>query len=286
MFFGKKASVGLDLGSHSVKCATYGKKGLEGCVAAPSVEELKLSGSVVATIPGHGTIGRYLEFPALSAKELAVAGPAQAWQFIPYPQDQTNLSFLQVPPLGGDKKTALFFVADQKERVESGQALLKGLKIQRMEVPVLALARQFAAEHPSDSFQALVHCGHTLTHVLVMKGKHPYYYREIRLAGKDFTYAFQQANQSSWEEAEAYKHGVDALAREVGGEPFLQRWLKEVKRSLAGSQIEVSKVFLSGGSAAWKGLRERLAEDLELPVEVDEPALYKVAAGLVREDGR
>jgi hypothetical protein len=33
-------------------------------------------------------------------------------------------------------------------------------------------------------------------------------------------------------------------------------------------------------------LRERLAEDLSLPVGVDEPALYKVAAGLVREDGR
>lgn len=286
MFFGRKASVALDLGSHTVKTASQGKKGLEGLASAPSVEELKIHGSVIATIPGHGTIGRYLEFPVLSAKELAVAGPAQAWQFIPYPQDATNLSFLQVPALGGDKKTALFFVADQKERVESGQALLKGLKVQRMEVPVLALAREFAAEHLSDTFQALVHCGHTLTHVLVMKGKHPYYYREIRLAGKDFTYAFQQANQSSWEEAEAYKHGTDALAREVGVEPFLQRWLKEVKRSLSASEITVEKVFLSGGSAAWKGLRERLAEDLARPVVVDEPALYKVAAGLVREDGR
>lgn len=283
MFFGKKSSVGLDLGSHSVKTASYGKKGLEGCASASSVGALKLTGNVVATIPGHGTIGRYLEFPVLSAKELAVAGPAQAWQFIPYEQDQTNLSFLQVPPMGGDKKTALFFVADQKERVAEGQALLKGLKVQRMEVPVLALAREFAAEHPSEEFQALVHCGHQLTHVLIMKGRHPYYYREIRLAGKDFTYAFQQANQSTWEEAEAYKHGTDAMDREVGVEPFLQRWLKEVKRSLAGSQIAVARVFVSGGSAAWKGLRERLASEVELEVITDEPALYKVAAGLVRE---
>jgi len=142
--------------------------------------------------------------------------------------------------------------------------------------------------------------GYQRTSVVLLKGPHPYFCREFRLAGSDFTYAFQMGDQVDWPEAERRKREYDVGEKDFKVESFVQRWLGDVQRSLSyaaqkHAQLVPTQVILSGGTALWKGLAGRLSEFLSLPVRLhqwdrlklsgssgpNEIALYDEAIGLV-----
>ncbi|MEQ8190734.1 MAG: pilus assembly protein PilM, partial [Candidatus Eremiobacterota bacterium] len=94
-----------------------------------------------------------------------------------------------------------------------------------------------------------------------------------------------------------------ATQKDVSMEPFMIKWLDEVKKSLGffnkqfrSQSVSIEKIFLSGGTALMKGLDRRLSEHINIPVEADtwdkikvdskftqtvEPVKFKLAAGLV-----
>jgi type IV pilus assembly protein PilM len=267
--------------------------------------------SVKTAVQGEDTICRYLELPPLSRKELEVAIPSQAMKFIPFPMNSVSLSWTSVPPVNpADKKNAIFFVAAQKKTVEEITGYLKtcGFDISRIETPVLPLVREFSrnCNYPRDAFQVLIQAGDRFTNLVVLRDHFPYYAREFSLAGRDFTYALQMGSQCSWNEAEEAKRSCDAGGSEVSLEPFLLRWMAEVKKSIDFFKSQFSEisprldgVFLSGGSAYLKNLDRRLSAHLELPVQVSAwnrlegdqkdadragAAALKVAVGLALED--
>lgn len=339
--FRKKISIGLDLGQYSVKFAALNpdngrieklrqlqlnpdrqsrEETLPGDELCRRIDRFvkdchkeggDCKGAVKTAIQGEDTICRYLELPPLSKKELEIAIPSQAMKFIPFPMSSISFSWLSVPPvMTGGKKNAIFFVATLKKTVEEISGTLKncGFEISRIEVPVLPLVREFSKNYdlPKNSFQALVHVGDRFTHVVILRDRYPYYSREISLAGRDFTYALQMGSQSSWKEAEEAKKVFDAKTNDVAMEPFLLRWMAEVKKSLdffksQFSEVspELTRIFLSGGSAYMKNLTQRLSEHLDLPVSVNTwnriegdkkdsdlagAAALKVAVGLAMED--
>lgn len=270
-----------------------------------------LKKQVAVPIQGEGVTSQYLELPPVSTKELELAVPSMARRFIPFPIDTVTLSYVPVPQLSSaDKRSAVFFVAVQREAVNRLGTLVQaaGFELKRLEVGPLALVREFSRNHemPRDRFTALVHVGYRHTICIVLRERYPYYVRDFTPAGRDFTYAFQMGNQSTWEAAEHVKRNYDVMERDVSMEPFMLRWLDEVRRSLEYFRTQVlkqdtavSQVFLSGGGAAWKGLDERLAEHLEIPVIVDfwnrskmsgvdwqpeEACQYKLAAGAALQD--
>lgn len=237
--------------------------------------------SVSASIQGENTFCGYIEFPHMSNKELEFAVPSVAHKYIPFPLEQVGLFYVPVPHVHKDKKkSAVFFVAAQKKSVKELDSILTNanIKISGLEVPVFPLVRNFSANHkPADEqFYALVHTGFRLTHIIIVKDGFPYYAREFSLAGRDFTYAFQMGFQNSWDSAEKYKLNYDANSREIHIEPFLTRWLDEVKKSLDffTKQFKdvspvINKLYLSGGTSLLKGLDLRLSEYINIPVTID-----------------
>jgi len=262
--------------------------------------------AVNTAIQGEGTVSRYIEMPKLSKKELDTAVTSQALKYIPFPMESVNLSYVTVPQIEAEKnKTGIFFVAAQKKSIEDMKNTLKkcGLELERIETPVMAMARAFSRNHklPSDRFFALIHTGFRLTHLVVIRDRYPYYSREISLAGRDFTYAFQMGQQSSWEESENYKLNYDVMECDVSIEPFIARWQKEVKKSLGfftkqlPGNCKVEELYLSGGTSLLKGLDKRLEEYLKMPVKngfwdqikrvdkfshIKEVGIYEIATGL------
>lgn len=265
------------------------------------------SNNVNTAIQGEGTICQYIDLPKLTKKELDVAVPAQAIKYIPFSLDSVNISYITVPSIKQEaNKTGIFFVAAQKKSVEDMKNILEqcGLVIDSMETPVMSLVREWARNHAmKDNFYALVHTGFRLTQVIILKDRYPYYCWEFSIAGRDLTYAMQMGEQISWKEAEGYKMSYDATQKDVSMEPFMIKWLDEVKKSLGffnkqfrSQSVSIEKIFLSGGTALMKGLDRRLSEHINMPVDADtwdkikidskftqqiEPVKFKLAAGLV-----
>ena len=330
MLWGKKIHLGIDVGSDSVKVCTLESNSSSCSVALHpllpdrSSQEQRLDGAALSqrlvglagelrskgkakvylSLHAPTTASGYLELPKLSADKLQVAIPSAVAREIPHSLQEVNLFTLPVPALMDDNQQGIFFVAVPKTVQEGhNQAFAQaGLEVSSGEPGLLAclrgLTRNLAL--PSEQVTALVVSGYQRTSVVLLKGPHPYFCREFRMGGSDFTYAFQMGDQVDWPEAERRKRDYDVGEKDFKVESFVQRWLGDVQRSLSyasqkHAQLVPTQVILSGGTALWKGLAERLSEFLSLPVKrhqwdrlklsgstgPSEIALYDEAIGLV-----
>lgn len=317
MFWTKKPRIGLDLGSYALKCCVLDNKRqfcsiccdilmpnresredkLEGNALKSRVAEI-LKGCEARTttwskqlnlsVEDPGAVGGYLQLPALAPAEMSTAIPSAIARQIPYRLDEVELFNQRVPTLDGKLGTALFFVAMPKpvvhERIRMVASL--GYEVKLTEPSVFALCRAVTRNHgENDKPIAVVEVGHSMTTVIVLLKGQPYFTREFKLGGADFTYAFQMAVQIAWDRAEELKHKSDLKAeKSYHLEPFLVRWMDEVKRSVdqatrQNAALAPVKVLLTGGTAAFQGLSQRLSDHLGLPAELDDWDRMKHAPG-------
>jgi type IV pilus assembly protein PilM len=330
VLWAKKIQLGIDVGSDSIKICTLESNGTSCSVALHSLlperssqeqrlegpalsqrlsslaGELKAKGKGKAHLSLHAptTASGYLELPKLAADKLQVAIPSAVAREIPHSLQEVNLYPLPIPALGESNQQGIFFVAVPKA-IQEGQTQAfaqAGFEVGSGEPGLLACLRGLTRNLtlPPEQVTALVVSGYQRTSVVLMRGPYPYFCREFRLAGSDFTYAFQMGDQVDWAEAERRKLQYDVGEKDFKVESFVQRWLGDVQRSLTYAaqkhpQLVPTQVILSGGTALWKGLAERLSEFLNLPVQrhqwnrlklsgssgPSEIALYDEAIGLV-----
>lgn len=317
VFWTKKPRIGLDLGTYALKCCVLDNKRqfcsiwsepllpnretredkLEGEPLRTRVSEIlkacearssSWSKQVNLAVEDPGSVGGYLHLPALAPTELATAIPSAVAKQIPYGLNEVELFTQRLPSLDGKPGTALFFVALPKQIVQERVRLVTslGLEVKVTEPSVFALCRAVARNHGENAEpMAIVDVGHTMTTVTVIVNGQPFFTREFKLGGADFTYAFQMAVQISWDRAEELKRKSDLNAeKSYHLEPFLVRWLDEVKRSVEQAtkqnpELAPAKVLLTGGTAGFQGLKQRLADHLGLPTGVDDWARMKHAPG-------
>lgn len=330
MRWGDKIQLGIDVGSDSVKVCTWESNSSSYSVALhPLVPdrssqeqrldatglsqrlldlagELRAKGKAKVHLSLHAptTATGYLEFPQLSAEKLQVAVSSAVAREISHSLQEVNLFTLPVPALADPNHQGIFFVAVPKtiQEVHNQAFAQAGLEVGSGEPGLLACLRALTLnlELPPEQVTALVVSGYQRTSVMLLKGPHPYFCREFRLAGSDFTYAFQMGDQVDWPEAERRKLDYNVGEVDFKVESFVQRWLGDMQRSLAyasqkNRQLVPTRVILSGGTALWKGLAERVSEFLSIPVQRHqwdrlklsdssgpcEMALYDEAIGLV-----
>lgn len=307
VFWSKKPRIGIDLGSYALKCCVLDSK-RQSCsiwsdVLLPNCEskedrldDSELQSRVQSILKqcerrsGHwsrqvnlsledpGSVGGYLVLPSLAPQELQTAIPSAIAKQIPYSLSEVELFNLRVPVLSGKSGMGIFFVAVPRGPMQARIRLLAstGLEVKAAEPALLALIRALVRNHGEWTEPvAVVAAGHSLTSVVVLQQGVPYFTRDFRLGGADFTYAFQMAVQVSWQRAQELKHQYDLRQeRSYHLEPFLVRWMDEVQRSLDQAQkqeasLKVGRVLLTGGTAAFKGLEDRLSEHLGLSVTTD-----------------
>lgn len=318
--FRRPRALGLDLGSHSLKWALLDQRRKEvvhsGTVALfpersslPQVldwhlwesrvqqvlEEIPEASSVYTVVQGKGTVYGYLEFPDLPEEELKVAAQAEAQQQIPFPPDSIQFSYTKVPPLG--RGVGVFFAAAVLGEVLRLRQVLErsGRAPNRVEIPALALAREFQLNHapPAGSFCALLHIGFSLSHWVVVRDGHPYYARDFAFGAGEFVRALQ--HDKSWYESEQALACADFRSPRLAAP--LRKLMQELKRTLAHCTDALQSVtlpplldvYMSGGGACpqlaellAEGLRQRVVTESwqHLKCPQQQAALYKLAAGL------
>ena len=317
--FRRPRSLGLDIGSHSLKWALLdrGRKEVvhSGAVALfpersslpqsldwhlwetrvqEVLDQIPEATSVYTVVQGKGTVYGYLEFPDLPEDELKVAAHAEAQQAIPFPADSVQFSYTRVPPLR--KGVGVFYAAAVLGEVLRLRQVLErsGRAPQRVEIPPLALAREFQLNHAPavGAFFGLLHLGFSTTHWVVVRDGHPYYARDFAFGMGEFVRALRRG---TWEEAERALTEADFCSPQLAAP--LRKLQQELTRTLAHCTNALHEVtlpplldiYVSGGGANRNlaavledSLRQRVIPDHWQLLKCPQPqaALYKLATGL------
>lgn len=304
--FRKRVSLGLDIGSHSLKLALSDSRGRDVEVwSAPILpgrtrkdevlsndalknrlkalmlqaeQELKgWSKSAVVSVQSQSQVCSYLELPILSDDELEMAILSSISREVPMPIDSLDITHVSVTPLSPGR-TAVFYSAWEKslsQKIHDCCELL-GITIKHLEASGISLTREIfqnRALNPG-KFYVIINIGFNLTQIIIVRGGYPYYLRDIPIGGGDITYAIQVGSQASWKEAEEIKcsHPLYELMYSAG--PILSELSYELRRSIAYFQKKFASekpeaIYLSGGGALLKDLPEWLEEELHIQVHLE-----------------
>ena len=296
--FSNKMSVGLDIGSHSIKLVkvrrwggaatlrTFGQiptpSGLvdNGLINSPEevgqelgklVESLKLKGSnTISALSGQQVYTRLLTIPAMRRSEMRNAALYQASSFMPISIDEVTSDIYPVrqfdDPQG--KMMEVFFVAARKSQAENllRTCQIAGLKLGRVEIEPLALYTLYKSQLPLDQVSGIINVGSQRSYLSVFQNQTLVFVRSIAFGCSAF---FQQIPNMA--------EGEIKMETMQADDPDCQRLLRnlidELMRSMDYYRLQnnddiISKLLLCGGCARLGGIEEYLSRELSLPVKL------------------
>lgn len=265
-----KLSLGLDIGSHTIKLIELGLEGNSiGLVAAGSIPTplkalsstepadaeavaqavdrlVKATGAkskeVHIALPESKVFTRVVEVPALSQRELTSAIRWEAEQYIPLPLDQVNLDFtiLREAKDTGTNKMEVLLVAAPKTLVDNYLNILEMAELAPVaaETEVIATTRALIRSVPNIRSVMIVAMGAQTTDFAIVRNGTLTFTRSISAGGDALTRAIAQSLEFNLTQAEEYKrtYGVqhDKLEGKiaVAAKPITDTILTELKRAL------------------------------------------------------
>ncbi len=286
--------------------------------------------SAVFSVSGNSVIVRYIKFPKMSRDDLSKTIQFEAEPYIPFAIPEVNLDFHILGDVveDGQKKMETILVAAKKEIIGGRMDVIQQAGMSPVVIDVDAFALQNAYEinrAPGTKETVLmVHSGASVTTMAIIEDGLPKVVRDVFIAGHTLTKAVQRNFQSDVKQSEEMKARATLLATPEEREkamadqnkevlqmstvmlPVVKDLLAEVQRSLdfylsQGSDRQVNRVLLSGGTSRLGNLVNYFTHELRLPVEIFDPfarvegaqaiapdlkPLFAVAVGLaVRRDG-
>lgn len=303
-----KKTLGLDIGSHSVKCVQLKKRGTgayrllsvgaseivpEGVdlgedpkkmtvvAVKKAIEGINLRRTAIITaIGGVSTAIRQIELPFMTEKELASAIRWEARNYIPFDINDVELDYQVIHTSKASNKLDIILVSVIKDFVRYHVEVLQEIPIepQIIDVNPLALvnAVTFNEEIERDEFTVLMDIGDKNTTLSIYGEEGQYFVRNIMISGNDFTDDIMRGNGLSYPDAERFKKSQDSVDLIEAVKPSLDNLIREVRRSLTfyENQTKIrgfSTIILTGGSASLKGLDRYLSAELGLPVRILNP---------------
>lgn len=256
LLFKSKGTVGLDIGSSSVKLIELkpGKrKGyqlvnlgvaslppeaiVDGALMNSSVVveairsilgSLKLKTRDVATsISGHSVIIKKINLPVMTSEELEESIQWEAEQYIPFDINDVNIDF-QI--LGTEESEAgqmgVLLVAAKKDMINDYTTVIQeaGLNPVVIDVDAFAVENMYEANYSLQPGEiiALVNLGASIININILKGGVPTFTRDISAGGSQYNEEIQKSLNISFEEAERMKVAGKAeedmpLPQEISG---------------------------------------------------------------------
>ncbi len=224
MIFGKKTTVGVDIGSSMVKVVQLKRagKGIElekfamepiyaGREKKPSgveAKDLKTAATrraleraginakyAISSVSGESIIVRYIQLPEMPEQELQNALRWEAEEYIPFHIDEVNLSSVILGKAGGEAagKVNVLLVSAKKDLINEHLEIINrvGLTPLIVDVDSFAFLNCFEMNHtptPSD-IVALINIGAEITSINVYMGGTSRFSRDISIAGDSITSA-------------------------------------------------------------------------------------------------
>lgn len=266
-----KGTLGLDIGSHSIKLVEIAKdktsvtllaagstptppKALTSQVEADlqalavSVQKLiKDSGAKSDTVnialPESQVFTRVITVPQLSSRELASAIKFEAEQYVPLPLDQVNLDYTV---LRDSKETGLnsmevLLVAGPKALIEKYMTIMEYLEmnVNAIETEIIAASRALVRSVPNVKSVMIISIGVKTTDLAILRNGVLTFTRSISAGGEALTRSIAQKFGFEFTQAEEYKKAYGVEADKVEGKilasvkPILDTIIGETKRAVA-----------------------------------------------------
>jgi type IV pilus assembly protein PilM len=309
----KKSSVGLDIGSGAVKVVELEERpggiGLvnfgvgellpEAIVDGEIMdrlavvdtirnlfEELGIKNKRVATaVSGRALIVKKILMDRLSQEDAREAIQWEAEQHVPYDVTDVVLDFQILKTDVGPKQMQVLLVAAKKEMVNVHSDLIReaGLIPELIDVDAFAVQNALEANYdfaPEDVV-AFLNIGAERTNVSIVKDGIPHFTKDLSLGAHAVAEAIQREHGISQEEAFKVLKGGEGEATydlprfvELACDDLvvtLERALAYLKTSEEAQGL--TRIFLTGGSATLKGLKELMADKFNVPVDIANPLL-------------
>ncbi|MGM0574304.1 MAG: type IV pilus assembly protein PilM [Myxococcota bacterium] len=243
---------------------------------------------VCVSISGHSVIIKKISLPEMTADELDESIQWEAEQYIPFDIKDVNVDVQIVNPRAGQGQMDVLLVAAKKDVIHDYVSVVAeaGLRTMVVDVDTFAIQNMFELNYgfPPNETIALVNVGASTININVIANGVTTFTRDISMGGGLLTQEIQKHLNVSYEEAEHYKTAGEGnitnstIAREVQllSEKTSQTLVTEVQRSLdfyAATTVnaDISRIYLSGGSAQIPPLIRALERSLEVPVELVNP---------------
>src|SRR6267154_2295069 len=303
----KKALVGLDIGSSSIKAVelksskqgyelvSFGLEALaqdtvvDGAIMdAPLVagaisnifETQKIKTKNVATaVSGHSVIVKRVTLPSMTEEELYDRIQSEASQHIPFDIADVNLDHQLLESV--DSQMDVLLVAVKKDKILNHTNVLAqaGRNSTVVDIDAFALQNCFEVNYDPDPGQtiALLNIGASVMNINIVRGGIPLFTRDVSVGGNQYTDALQKELDLSFEDAERLKKG-DSLPSVTDEQK--QQILRSVSDILTleiqktfdffratASGENIQRIVVAGGTARVPGLVDLLREEFAMPVE-------------------
>jgi type IV pilus assembly protein PilM len=297
-----KNLVGVDIGASSIKVVQLKaqRKSLSvvryGYAALPPqtiidghvkiFQDNKISTKDVAVgVYGQSVIVRKITVPMMTSEELEEQINWEAEQHIPFDIKVMSIDYevLRKRPEAGQMD--LLLVAAKKDEINDYASILREAKLRPIVVDINAFTIQNIFEQqqglPEDGTIALLNVGAAVSSLNIVSRGVSAFTREITNAGNAITEEIQKQCGVPYDQAEAYKCGggpTQIVPQEVHQiiSQACDGLAGEIQRSLdfylaTSGESEISKIFVSGGSAYLAPLCKAIEKRARVPVMLFDP---------------
>lgn len=308
---GSKRTVGLDIGSSSVKVVEFdhsdeapklvkfGRCGLlpeaivdgeimDRDVVVDTIAELMEvndihSKDVITAVSGRAVIVKKIQMDKMTDDEARAAIEWEAEQHIPFDIDDVSLDFQVLNRDASPEQMDVLLCAAKREMLEARADLVRAAGLNPAVIDIDSFAVQNAYEHNYDHDEGtvtlLLNVGCFVTNVNIVKDGVPYFTRDLSFAGNAILEAVQKDLGVDYDEATAIlddpgEERLDDLQSIVGlvGEELAVGIEKSLSYLRASGEADhIDRICLSGGSAFAPGLRESIEKRQGSPVEIANP---------------
>ncbi len=317
--------IGIDLGNHSIKCVEVGLVSKSPTIlnfAIYESEKLKLdfnneeainlysfklkeffkeldfpTNEVSLSLPETDVYLNVKVIPKMSDKEIRNYINLQAAEI--FPENIANLTYdYKIIDQKDSTNVEILIVAAKKERIERYVDLIKkaGLTPKVFEAKTISLSRIIDIKDGKDAVMIL-DFGYQFSTLHVSYKRVPRFIKTISIGSNSLNKALIQNLNLTNIQAENYKKAYGLNPQVAEGKifnflkPLIDSYILDIKRSVIyfmdkNKNMNISKIYLTGGMAKLPGLEDYLQKNLNIPVEVFNPFnKVKVNSDLSKYEG-
>ncbi len=244
------------------------------------------------SIPISSSLIKFIRLPVKNEKQIADMLPIEARRYIPVPMSEVSLDYWIIPKneilvseFKGDKKvepeagTEVLLVAIHNDAINKNKELARLSEIESSFSDIEVFSAVRAIMDPSLSPQMVIDFGARSTKVYVVERGVLRASHIINRGAQDITLAISKSTNISFIEAEKIKRQNGLVDKDVSlsnvSSLTIDYIFSEAGRFVFNyektSGKKISKMFLTGGGALLKGLKEKAETSFNTPVFLADP---------------
>ena len=310
MFSKRKSTIGLDIGSSSIKVVeiardrsgdrlvNYGiSEPLSEAIVDGEIMDRQMvheaitnlmearqikTKNVVTAVSGRAVIVKKILMDRLNEEDAKEAIQWEAEQHVPYDINDVSLDFQIINPNVDQKKMQVLLVAAKKDMVANHADIVREAGLQPSIIDVDSFAIQNAIEANYDFVPgetvALLNIGAEITNLNIVRDSIPHFTKDLSVGSNSFVEGIQRRHNVSQADALGALRGHNESGIDVGSivQATCEDLSVKIDRAIAflksaGDADRVDRILVSGGSARVPGLTNVLAARHGVPVAIVNP---------------